>query len=144
LVDQALQHRVAQCALGLQVNELTLISGFMNWALLARFSDGNAGFSINIVANFLAHSALAYDGGLRIAGPANSSSPPRTLADVGLCGWPRQRIEIRDAILVLDDQLAIDQRSFAGEFGSGLDYPAIWSCPVPAMAGEGSHPCPGR
>jgi hypothetical protein len=41
----------------------------MNWALLARFSDGNAGFSINIVANFLAHSALAYDGGLRIAGP---------------------------------------------------------------------------
>jgi hypothetical protein len=24
----------------------------MNWALLARFSDGNAGLSINIVANF--------------------------------------------------------------------------------------------
>jgi hypothetical protein len=39
--------------------------------LLARRKPFNAGFSIDIAANLSAHSALALDGGRKIAGPAS-------------------------------------------------------------------------
>jgi hypothetical protein len=51
---------------------------------------------------------------------------------------PAQGIEVRDAVLVLDDYLAIDQGRLATELGAGPDHPAIRSRPVPAMTGEGS------
>jgi len=75
-----------QCALGLEMQSLTLTSGFSHCALLARLSPFNAGFSIAIAANFMAHSALAWDGGLMIAGPANSGSPSCSRAsNSGIC-----------------------------------------------------------
>ena len=49
-----------------------------------------------------------------------------------------QGIEVGDAVLVLDDDLAIDHGRFAGQLGAGLDHPAIGPGPVPAMAGEGT------
>jgi hypothetical protein len=36
-----------------------------------------------------------------------------------------QGIEIGDAVLVLDDELAIDQRSLARELAGSFDYTAI-------------------
>ena len=46
-------------------------------------------------------------------------------------------IEIRNAVLVLDDDLAIDQCRLAGQLGGGLDNPLVRSGPVPVMPGEG-------
>src|ERR1041385_5538828 len=66
--------------LALRYRTLTLISGLSHWALSARLSPFNAGFSSETLPNFSTHSALACDGGLRIAGPANSSFPSRSRA----------------------------------------------------------------
>ena len=49
----------------------------------------------------------------------------------------RRASKVGDAVLVLDDNLAIDQRRSAAELGRRLDHPAIWSGPVPAVSGEG-------
>jgi hypothetical protein len=49
-----------------------------------------------------------------------------------------ERVEIGDAVLVLDDDLAVDQRCLAGKLGAGVDHAAIWSGPVPATSREGS------
>jgi hypothetical protein len=47
-----------------------------------------------------------------------------------------QGVEVGDAVLVLDDDLAIDQRRRAGELGARLDHPAIRAGPVPPMPRE--------
>jgi hypothetical protein len=49
-----------------------------------------------------------------------------------------QGMEIGDAVLVLDDHLAIDQSRFAGQPGAGIDNPLIGPRPVIAVAGEGT------
>ena len=63
----------------------------------------------------------------------------------------RRGVEVGDAVLVLDNDLAIDEGRFAGELGGSFDHPAIWSGSVPAMAGEspslalpGTRRCLGR
>jgi hypothetical protein len=48
-----------------------------------------------------------------------------------------QGIEVGDAILVLDDDLAIKNGGLAGELAGSFDNSAIWSRPVPAMSGQG-------
>jgi hypothetical protein len=47
-----------------------------------------------------------------------------------------QRVEVGDAVLVLDEDLAVNEGSLAGELDASLDHPAIGSSPVPAPAGE--------
>ena len=32
--------------------------------------------------------------------------------------------------------------AFRRKLGTGLDHPAIWACPVPAMSGKGPDPAP--
>src|SRR5262245_47439113 len=49
-----------------------------------------------------------------------------------------ERVEVRNAGLVLDNGLTIDQSRFAGELAGSLDPPAIGSGPVPAMTRVGS------
>jgi hypothetical protein len=44
-----------------------------------------------------------------------------------------QGIEVGDAVLVLNDYLAIEEGRLAAELGSSLDHPAIGPCPVSAM-----------
>src|SRR5690349_10395544 len=66
--------------LALRCRALTRISGLSHCAVLARLSRFKGAFSIDIAANFSAHSALACDGGRHIAGPTNSSSPPLSRA----------------------------------------------------------------
>jgi hypothetical protein len=46
-------------------------------------------------------------------------------------------MEVGNAILVLDDDLAIDQGCLAGKLGRSFDYPAIRTGPVPPMPGKG-------
>ena len=48
-----------------------------------------------------------------------------------------ERIEVGDAVLVLDDHLPVNQRRLAGQLGGGVDDPAIGSGPILAGAGEG-------
>jgi hypothetical protein len=48
-----------------------------------------------------------------------------------------ERVEVRNAVLVLDNGLTIDQGRFTGELAGSLDNPAIGSGPVPAMTREG-------
>ena len=47
-------------------------------------------------------------------------------------------IEIGDAVLILDDHLAIDQGRFAGQLAASIDHPPIGPRPVITVAGEGS------
>jgi hypothetical protein len=47
-------------------------------------------------------------------------------------------IEIGDAVLVLDDHLAIDQGRFAGQPGARLDHPPIGPRLIIAVAGKGA------
>ena len=47
-------------------------------------------------------------------------------------------IEVGDAVLVLDDHLAIDQGRLAGQPAAGVDNPPVGPRPVIAVAGEGS------
>ena len=47
-------------------------------------------------------------------------------------------IEVGDAVLVLDDHLAIDQGGLAGQLAAGIDHPLIGPRPVIAVAGEGA------
>jgi hypothetical protein len=47
---------------------------------------------------------------------------------------PAQRIEIREAILILDDNLAIDQSRLAGELGSVGDWDRREESPEPPRA----------
>jgi hypothetical protein len=47
-----------------------------------------------------------------------------------------KRIEVGDAVLVLDDDLTVNQRRLAGQLG-GVYNPAIGSGPIPAGAGIG-------
>jgi len=47
-----------------------------------------------------------------------------------------QGIEIGDAALILDDDLAVNDGCLAGEIAGSLDHPAIWPGPVPPMPGE--------
>ena len=42
-------------------------------------------------------------------------------------------------MLVLDDHLAIDQGSFAGQLAASIDHPPIGPRPVIAVAGEGTE-----
>jgi hypothetical protein len=49
-----------------------------------------------------------------------------------------ERIEVRNAVLVLDDYLTVEYGSRAGELAASLHHPTIWSGPVPPMAREGS------
>ena len=51
---------------------------------------------------------------------------------------PPEGFKVGDALLILDHDLAINQGRLAGELGSGLDHPVIWSGPIPAGAGIGS------
>jgi hypothetical protein len=44
-----------------------------------------------------------------------------------------QSVEVGDAVLVLDDDLAVDQRRLSGEAGACIQHPVIGPCPVPAM-----------
>jgi hypothetical protein len=53
-----------------------------------------------------------------------------------------QRVEVGDAVLVLDEDLAVNEGSLAGELDAGLDDSAIRSGPVPVMAREGYDPAP--
>jgi hypothetical protein len=46
--------------------------------------------------------------------------------------------KVGDALLILDDDLAIDQASLTAQVGASIDRPAIWSGPIPAAAGESS------
>jgi hypothetical protein len=62
-----------ESSLGLEVLNPDLISGFSHCALLTLLSPFIAAMAI--ASNFSAHSALACDGGLMIAGPANCGSP---------------------------------------------------------------------
>jgi hypothetical protein len=48
-------------------------------------------------------------------------------------------VEVGDAVLVLDHDLAIDQGSLTAQLAASIDHPAIWSGPIPAAAGEGSY-----
>jgi hypothetical protein len=56
----------------------------------------------------------------------------------GLVDGGAQCVEVGDAVLVLNDNLAIDQGRSVTQPGSSFHHPAIWRGPVPAMAGEGS------
>ena len=47
-------------------------------------------------------------------------------------------IEVGEAVLVLDDHLAIDQGRFAGQPGASIDHPLIGRRPVIAVPGEGA------
>jgi hypothetical protein len=47
-----------------------------------------------------------------------------------------QSIEVGDAVLILDDDLAIDDGCLAGELPQSFDHPVVGSGPVPAMSGE--------
>jgi hypothetical protein len=47
-------------------------------------------------------------------------------------------VKIGDAVLVLDDHLAIDQDRFAGQLAASLDRPPIGPRPVIAIPGEGA------
>jgi hypothetical protein len=51
-----------------------------------------------------------------------------------------QRVEVRDAVPVPDNKLAIDQRCLAWQLGGSIDHATIGSCPIPAMTGIGSDP----
>jgi hypothetical protein len=46
-------------------------------------------------------------------------------------------IKVGDAVLIIDDDLAVYQCRIAGEFAGSIDHPAIGSGPVPAMLVEG-------
>jgi hypothetical protein len=46
-------------------------------------------------------------------------------------------VKIGDAVLVLDDHLAIDQGRFAGQLAASIDHPPIGPRPVITVAGEG-------
>ena len=46
-------------------------------------------------------------------------------------------MEVGDAILILDDDFAIDDSRLTRESRDSLDYPAIGAGPIPSMPGEG-------
>ena len=49
-----------------------------------------------------------------------------------------ESIEVGDAVLVLDDHLAIEHGGLTGQLAAGIDNPFIGPRPVIAVAGEGS------
>jgi hypothetical protein len=44
----------------------------------------------------------------------------RTPAYIEPCGWQSSGFEVGDAVLVLDEDLAVNEGSLAGELGAGL------------------------
>jgi hypothetical protein len=55
-----------------------------------------------------------------------------------------QDAEIRDAVLVLDNNPAIDQGGYAGELGAGLNHPPIGPGSVITVPGKGANVCRRR
>jgi hypothetical protein len=57
----------------------------------------------------------------------------------GVLDCPWQRIEVRNTVFVLDNDLAIDQRRPARKPGARVDYRLIASRPIIAVAGESAR-----